>query len=315
MANQKTLNDVRNFLSKGRIQEAINLLKTHVNDEDIKIQLLQLESRLNNLRRKENLGTIEHNDARLEENRISNSLFLIVNNISTDGHIPHPHFTGDSHPVISYRLWIAIVAGILVVSLLIWAGVGGSHEETPKILPDACANVTCLHNGWCVDGKCECPPGYYGRHCELKSEIPDPCANINCENGGQCVDGTCKCPEGYKGSRCQTKIAVTLDGQWKNSDSNTRSIPIFIISNNGTKIRVYGKCSPTNCDWGWETLQKNSINLLGRRTEYWEATYNDVVAKRTLRLFKSGNELKLSLTNDYHSANRETIKETLFFTK
>ena len=50
--------------------------------QDIKNQVLHLETRLNSLKRKVNSGTINPNDAQIEENRISNSILLIISNLA-----------------------------------------------------------------------------------------------------------------------------------------------------------------------------------------------------------------------------------------
>jgi hypothetical protein len=31
----------------------------------------------------------------------------------------------------------------------------------------------------------------------------DPCLNVYCENGGYCLEGTCECPNGYYGESCE----------------------------------------------------------------------------------------------------------------
>ena len=46
------------------------------------------------------------------------------------------------------------------------------------------------------------------------SDTIDPCASVSCLNDGVCVDGTCDCPENYTGTNCATpktptKIKIT----------------------------------------------------------------------------------------------------------
>jgi hypothetical protein len=36
---------------------------------------------------------------------------------------------------------------------------------------------------------------------------PDPCENVICYNGGVCVNGDCDCPPGFIGANCQTELA------------------------------------------------------------------------------------------------------------
>ena len=43
-------------------------------------------------------------------------------------------------------------------------------------------------------------------------------------------------------------------GTWLNRDSNTRGITKVEIQERDSKakVRVWGKCQPADCDWGWE---------------------------------------------------------------
>ena len=67
---------------------------------------------------------------------------------------------------------------------------------------DACDSTSCLNGGTCEMGICDCPPGYSGINCEDF----DPCADLTCENGGTCLDGICECPPYYQGVTCSEQI-------------------------------------------------------------------------------------------------------------
>lgn len=86
---------------------------------------------------------------------------------------------------------------ILVITLSLFA----CEDDSPSL--DPCQNITCLNDGECNNGQCDCPTGYEGMYCETEIST-DPCQNINCQNDGYCVDGSCICPSGYEGYRCQT---------------------------------------------------------------------------------------------------------------
>lgn len=67
---------------------------------------------------------------------------------------------------------------------------------------DPCFDVDCLNGGVCLQGTCDCPPGYSGPFCEDF----DPCFDVICENGGVCIDGDCDCPPNYIGDNCETQV-------------------------------------------------------------------------------------------------------------
>jgi len=70
------------------------------------------------------------------------------------------------------------------------------EEEAP------CDTVICQNNAPCINGFCDCPPGFFGDFCE---EF-DPCAILDCQNGGECLDGTCNCQPNYSGENCENQI-------------------------------------------------------------------------------------------------------------
>ncbi|XP_021361114.1 attractin-like isoform X3 [Mizuhopecten yessoensis] len=61
----------------------------------------------------------------------------------------------------------------------------------------------CSTKGVCVDGRCQCQPGYSGDYCEV-----GPCPN-NCTNG-QCVQDKCQCTAGFIGMDCSTPAPNAL---------------------------------------------------------------------------------------------------------
>lgn len=42
----------------------------------------------------------------------------------------------------------------------------------------------------------------------------DPCENVTCLNDGICLDGTCDCPTGYSGADCGTHCSADIIGTW-----------------------------------------------------------------------------------------------------
>ena len=111
---------------------------------------------------------------------------------------------------------------------------------------------------------------------------------------------------GFGGSRWTRKAsAPKLDGYWVNLDP--KSLPQMYISSNCTKVRMWGKCSPRNCDWGTVGLSKYGSG--------YRAIFNSSVAKRTMILTPQANgRIKVSATYDYKD-RRPTKRFTYYFKK
>lgn len=101
---------------------------------------------------------------------------------------------------------------------------------------------------------------------------------------------------GFGGSKWTR--ATSLDGTWKNKDTNTKGITRLIISGNQTKIQTYGSCSPKDCDWGKVNLVKSGSSCI--------ATYTPSFAtkKMTITPYGSG-QLKVTLYTDYKDSRKD----------
>lgn len=100
----------------------------------------------------------------------------------------------------------------------------------------------------------------------------------------------------------------TVDGTWVNTNKNTRGITKIIVSNNGKKVRVYGKCSPKDCDWGTKTL------LATRGINMYRAIFNSSVATSTLT-FTFSKTLTVKHYRKYKSQSRGAKTTTETFKK
>ncbi|AHM59363.1 hypothetical protein D770_05480 [Flammeovirgaceae bacterium 311] len=100
----------------------------------------------------------------------------------------------------------------------------------------------------------------------------------------------------------------TLDGTWINKDPNTRSITKVIISNQGRTIRVFGKCSPKDCDWGEKPV---SVVVAGSK---YRAVYDQGSATSNLNLTLAQNSLSIQNNRTYKD-NRAPLNETHTFQK
>jgi hypothetical protein len=58
------------------------------------------------------------------------------------------------------------------------------------------------------------------------------------------------------GSADNGSLASSYSGTWVNDNVDTRSIPGVIIEVNGNTLTVhpFGRCHPTNCDWGADSV-------------------------------------------------------------
>ena len=87
--------------------------------------------------------------------------------------------------------------------------------------------------------------------------------------------------------------AVDFSGNWSNKDPNTgENTRLNIIQSETTvTVHAWGKCTPTDCDWGSETgTITNDIAII-----IWDQGF----AIRTMIIEKSGNELKVDTTVVY----------------
>lgn len=75
---------------------------------------------------------------------------------------------------------------------------------------DKCDDVICENNGICVDGTCNCLPGFSGETCNIK----DLCYNETCNGNGTCNDGTCACVGDYEGVKCENTVAKKFLGTY-----------------------------------------------------------------------------------------------------
>lgn len=74
-----------------------------------------------------------------------------------------------NYPALLLRMMTAILIGYLLVTSV------ACKKKDP------CKNTTCLNGGTCIEGKCQCPDGYYGDGCQsFKSPFPGNWAGEIC---------------------------------------------------------------------------------------------------------------------------------------
>lgn len=101
--------------------------------------------------------------------------------------------------------------------------------------------------------------------------------------------------------------SANLDGTWLAKDPNTRGLTKAIISNNATKIHVFGQCHPKDCDW-------DATKMTKRGNEYL-AYYDQGFAKRKLQIaLTQKGELCIIMYTDYKDSRKDK-RDTYFFVR
>lgn len=85
-------------------------------------------------------------------------------------------------------------------------------------------------------------------------------------------------------------------GTWVNKDANTRGVTRLVVTSaggNNLNIQVFGKCHPTDCEWGTKPLVTYGINIQDTNHNYATANYNQGFSNSLLSLSYGGSEVML----------------------
>ncbi len=104
-----------------------------------------------------------------------------------------------------------------------------------------------------------------------------------------------------------TPVLLFLDGTFVNKDPNTGGITKMIFSANGSKVQCFGKCSPSDCDWGTVAATKNG--------SVYTAIFDSNVAKRTLAITDLGSGELKTVESVVYKDRRPSQTNTYFFKK
>jgi hypothetical protein len=87
--------------------------------------------------------------------------------------------------------------------------------------------------------------------------------------------------------------ASTMVGTWVNTDSSTRGITKLVITETGNTYEVhgFGKCSPTDCDWGKKPMTTYGSNVSDVTHQVGTAIYNPGFSESTLTMEQSGGQI------------------------
>lgn len=89
-------------------------------------------------------------------------------------------------------------------------------------------------------------------------------------------------------------LSDDISGTWVNTDANTNSITKLVITGNN-QLQVFGKCSPTDCDWGKTPMQDKGNNSFG-------AVYKMGFKTSTISLSYANAALTLTAADVFNNA-------------
>lgn len=108
-----------------------------------------------------------------------------------------------------------------------------------------------------------------------------------------------------------TTAADDLLGTWMNTDTNTRGMTKLVITkidNQKVGLRGYGKCSPSDCDWGAITTSLSQPWTVG--------IYQFGFKQTRISVRRTGDQLQVQ-TNDHYTdqSGRQDRSEQYTFTR
>ncbi|BAY11640.1 hypothetical protein [Calothrix sp. NIES-2098] len=108
-------------------------------------------------------------------------------------------------------------------------------------------------------------------------------------------------------------------GTWVNKDSNTRGVTRVVITSAGSNklnIQVFGKCHPTDCDWGTAPVTTYGLNVQDTNHTYATANYNKGFSNTLLTLDHAGSQIMLqSFTQFLDNSGRQNYYSRDYFQK
>ncbi|BAY60063.1 hypothetical protein NIES22_01200 [Calothrix brevissima NIES-22] len=108
-------------------------------------------------------------------------------------------------------------------------------------------------------------------------------------------------------------------GTWVNKDSNTRGVTRLVVTSAGSNklnIQVFGKCHPTDCDWGTTSVVTYGLNVQDTNHTYATANYNQGFSNTLLTLDYAGSQIMLqSFTQFLDNSGRQNYYSRDYFQK
>lgn len=123
-----------------------------------------------------------------------------------------------------------------------------------------CKEISCQNGGECLEGVCDCAPGWVGENCQYQA-----CYVLDCQNGASCSLGTCHCLSGFYGEACEYALHDRFIGTYAATQncqkpgepvSNSQYDLLITAGGNGLEINLYLDSR------GWVTADIEDYNNL-----------------------------------------------------
>lgn len=109
-------------------------------------------------------------------------------------------------------------------------------------------------------------------------------------------------------------------GTWVNTNSNTRGITRFVVKSTGSNtvnVQVFGKCHPTDCDWGTTKMVTYGSNVQDKDHKFATANYNPGFSSTLLTFnLNLGNKKEITLqsfTQFLDNSGRQNYSSVEYF--
>jgi hypothetical protein len=108
-------------------------------------------------------------------------------------------------------------------------------------------------------------------------------------------------------------------GTWVNKNPNTRSVTRFVvkkISADKLSVQVFGKCHPTDCDWGNSRFITYGTSVQDTSGAYGTAAYDQGFSRSLLTFNRAGQEVMLQgFTQFVDNSGRQNYYIREYFTR
>ena len=119
--------------------------------------------------------------------------------------------------------------------------------------------------------------------------------------------------------------AQQMQGTWTNTNALTTGITRIVINfpcndvqpstPDPNTVRVWGKCSPSDCDWGEQEIGYEFWSEAAAQYTHVDATYDQGFARKTLRIFLLEDGRLFVFRETRYNDSRRDFSKGEFFVK